>query len=81
MASLTIRNLDETLKAGLRLQAAQHGWSMEQEVREILRQSITPAVSDIGFAQRVHLRFARYELDGLSIPERQTARIPDMTEE
>lgn len=41
MASLTIRSLDETIKAKLRLQAAQHGWSMEQEVREILRVTLT----------------------------------------
>ncbi|MEQ1603152.1 MAG: pantothenate metabolism flavoprotein [Methylophilaceae bacterium] len=81
MASLTIRNLDETLKTNLRLQAAQHGWSMEQEVREILRQSVMPAVSDIGFAQKIHQRFADYELDALSIPERRTAHISDMTEE
>ena len=35
MASLTIRNLDETLKRRLRLRAAGHGRSMEEEVREI----------------------------------------------
>mgnify|MGYP001102400252 FL=1 len=29
MASLTIRNLDDSLKAELRLRAAQHGRSME----------------------------------------------------
>ncbi len=37
MASLTIRGLDEHLKAKLRVQAAAHGRPMEAEVREILR--------------------------------------------
>lgn len=37
MASLTIRNLDDATKAQLRLQAARHGHSMEEEARRILR--------------------------------------------
>ena len=37
MASITIRQLDEGLKQQLRLRAASHGRSMEDEVRTILR--------------------------------------------
>jgi phosphopantothenoylcysteine decarboxylase / phosphopantothenate---cysteine ligase len=37
MASLTVRQLDDTLKKRLRLRAARHGRSMEDEVRTILR--------------------------------------------
>jgi phosphopantothenoylcysteine decarboxylase/phosphopantothenate--cysteine ligase len=37
MASITIRQLDEDLKKRLRLRAASHGRSMEDEVRTILR--------------------------------------------
>jgi phosphopantothenoylcysteine decarboxylase / phosphopantothenate---cysteine ligase len=37
MASLTVRQLDDKLKRLLRLRAAQHGRSMEDEVRVILR--------------------------------------------
>src|SRR2546423_7824867 len=37
MASITIRRLDESLKQQLRLRAASHGRSMEDEVRTILR--------------------------------------------
>jgi len=37
VASLTVRQLDETLKKLLRLRAARHGRSMEDEVRVILR--------------------------------------------
>jgi phosphopantothenoylcysteine decarboxylase/phosphopantothenate--cysteine ligase len=39
MASLTVRQLDDKLKRLLRLRAAQHGRSMEDEVRVILRQA------------------------------------------
>jgi len=39
MASLTVRQLDERLKKLLRLRAARHGRSMEDEVRTILREA------------------------------------------
>ena len=37
MASITIRNLDDSVKARLRVRAAKHGRSMEAEAREILK--------------------------------------------
>lgn len=40
MSTMTIRNLDEALKAKLRVRAAQHGKSMEEEVRDILRSAL-----------------------------------------
>lgn len=43
MATLTVRNIDDDLKQRLRVQAAQHGRSMEAEVREILRESVLRA--------------------------------------
>ena len=49
MASLTVRKLDESLKATLRLRAAKNGRSVEDEVRMILREaaegSVAPPVS------------------------------------
>lgn len=41
MASMTIRDLDEALKARLRIRAAQHGRSMEEEARDILRTALS----------------------------------------
>ena len=41
MASITIRDIDERLKARLRVQAAHHGHSMEEEAREILRTALS----------------------------------------
>src|SRR5262245_44603859 len=46
MASLTVRQLDEKLKKLLRLRAARHGRSMEDEVRVILREAAEQAGRD-----------------------------------
>ena len=48
MASITIRDIDDRLKARLRLQAARHGHSMEQEAREILRTALSTGRSRNG---------------------------------
>ena len=40
MATITIRQLDEVTKKRLRLRAADHGRSMEEEAREILRSAV-----------------------------------------
>jgi antitoxin FitA len=48
MASITIRDLDERLKARLRVQAAHHGRSMEEEARDILRTALAAGRSRRG---------------------------------
>jgi plasmid stability protein len=55
MASLTIRKLDDTLKKRLRLQAARHGRSMEEEARRILQAGVRsgkPSVDNVADAIR-----------------------------
>ncbi len=47
MASLTVRQLDDRLKKLLRLRAARHGRSMEDEVRGILRDAAEHAGRDV----------------------------------
>ena len=77
MSSITIRNLDESIKSSLRVRAARHGWSMEQEVRQILQQILAPEFAGkISFAERVNRRFAGLEADSLPIAPRQIARTP-----
>ena len=76
MSSITIRNLDDNIKVGLRRQAALHGRSMEEEVRQILRKSVMPVQEAGSFAQRIHQRFAKIGANDLPIPERQTVRKP-----
>ena len=41
MANITIRKLDEKTKKKMRVRAAQHGHSMEEEARQILRAGLT----------------------------------------
>ena len=77
MSSITIRNLDESIKSSLRLRAARHGWSMEQEVRQILQQILAPEqAGQVSFAERVNRRFAGLEADCLPIAPRQASRTP-----
>ena len=40
MASITVRNLDDGVKTRLRVRAAEHRRSMEEEVRVILRNAV-----------------------------------------
>jgi plasmid stability protein len=40
MAQLVVRNIEDALKERLRRRAKQHGRSMEEEVREILRNAV-----------------------------------------
>ncbi|MBA3597761.1 MAG: plasmid stabilization protein [Methylibium sp.] len=43
MAMLTVRNIPDQVHRALRMRAAQHGHSMEAEVREILESTVSPA--------------------------------------
>ena len=68
MASITIRNLDEPLKSRLRIQAAIHGRSMEEEARDILRSALNQeARRPTNLAAAIHARFAL--LGGVDLPE------------
>ena len=77
MSSLTVRNLDESVKHSLRVRAARHGWSMEQEVRQILQAIVAPEqAAQVSLAERVNSRFSALKVDSLPIPARQIARTP-----
>jgi plasmid stability protein len=68
MTTMTIRNLDDDLKRRLRIRAAEHGRSMEAEMREILRTALAePSESGGDFAERAHQRFAA--AGGVDLPE------------
>jgi plasmid stability protein len=77
MSSLTVRNLDESVKNSLRVRAARHGLSMEEEVRQILQKIVAPEqAGHVSFAERVNSRFTKLKVDSLPIPARQAARTP-----
>lgn len=70
MSTLTIRGLDDETHTRLRVQAAQHGRSMEAEVRAILQDSVTPPPSPGGLGSRIHARFAGLDTSDLELPPR-----------
>lgn len=76
MASITIRNLDDGVKARLRVQAAKHGRSMEEEARIILREAVERGPRPKNLASAVRARFAPFGGVELDIPPRQPAREP-----
>lgn len=67
MASLTIRNIEDSLKECLRVRAARHGRSMEEEARQVLRQSLLREKSTIGLGTRLARRFS--DVGGVDLPE------------
>ncbi len=82
MATLTIRNLDESLKSALRVTAAHHGVSMEEQARRILRQALQAASADrTGLGQRLARRFQSVATDELPIPPRSQPRLPPSWDE
>lgn len=81
MSTLTVRNLDDDLKARLRVRAAQHGRSMEAEVRAILGESLAGEDRRRGLGTWIHERFAGIGLDELELPPRtEQPRVVDFGE-
>jgi plasmid stability protein len=77
MASITIRRLPETTKRKLRIRAAQHGRSMEQEAREILQSELNkPAERGKDLVEAIRRRFAPLGGVELEIPPRGPIRDP-----
>lgn len=77
MASITIRNFDDALKRRLRIRAAEHGHSMEEEARDILRAALNqePAPAR-DLASAIRRRFAPLGGVELDIPRREPMREP-----
>lgn len=77
MASMTIRDIDEKLKAKLRVQAARHGRSMEDEARDILRTALSrePAQTG-GLVEAIRARIEPFGGVELEIAPRQAMREP-----
>jgi plasmid stability protein len=76
MASITIRNLDEDLKRRLRIRAAEHGRSMEEEARDILRQVMSRPAPSQNLGKAIHRRFAAIGGVELDLPPREAMPAP-----
>jgi plasmid stability protein len=83
MASITIRKLDDTAKAKLRVRAAQNGRSMEEEARVILEIAVTsprPSGGRGNMAERIRNLFEPLGGVELEIPPREPMReTPDFS--
>jgi plasmid stability protein len=68
VASITIRKLDEPTKTRLRLRAARHGQSMEEEARQILKSVLVDRQEpQRNLAETIRARFA--PLGGVRLAE------------
>lgn len=76
MASIMIRNLDEGIKKRLRVQAAEHGRSMEEEVRCILCESVNADTEPQNLAGFIRDCFAPAGGVELELPYRGQMREP-----
>lgn len=76
METVLIRRVDTSIKIRLRIQAAQHGRSMEEEAREILRIALTPATPRPNLADSIRKHIAPFGGVDLDVPAREPVRQP-----
>ena len=83
MATLTIRNIDPAIKERLRIRAAEHGRSMESELRAIVTETIETASSQqVNLAEAIRRRFAPFGgVDDLKLHPRVPAPEPPQFDE
>ncbi len=72
MGSLTIRNMDDSIKAKLRMVAAMNDRSMEEEARQILKKFLLEQRCSEGIGSRIANRFAN--AGGVILPEIQRSQ-------
>ena len=72
MASITIRNLDESVKKARKMRAAANNRSMEEEARLILRCELMRETSGESLVERIRKIWANADPEGLAaiIPPR-----------
>lgn len=64
MGQFTVRNLEDDVKRRLQRRAARHGASMEEEVRQILRNAVKDEhLPSKPLGSRIAARFAKVGLD------------------
>ncbi len=77
VASITIRKLDEQTRARLRVRAAHHKRSMEEEARSILRAALAEDVTaPRNLADAIRRRFRPLGGIDLRLPAREPMREP-----
>ena len=71
MASITIRNLDDDIKHRLRVRTAEHGRSMEEEARDILRRVMGEIAPPRNLAAAIRARIASLGGGDIDLPARE----------
>ena len=71
VARITIRNLDDEVKARLRVRAAENHRSMEEEARQILRAAVGRPAAPANLGEAIHRRFAALGGVELDLPPRE----------
>lgn len=74
MAAISIRSLDDDVRARLRVRAARHGRSMEAEARAILTDAVTEPEEPGGLAQALLTRFGA--LGGVDLEPAERVQLP-----
>ncbi|MGC2414600.1 MAG: Arc family DNA-binding protein [Stellaceae bacterium] len=81
MTTLTIRNIDPQVQRRLRIRAAEHGRSMEAEVRQIVSDAVgteaeTSKPEEVNLAEAIRRIFAPFGGVELELPPRGPNRPP-----
>ena len=79
MAAVGVRDLDESVRERLRIRAAQHGRSLEAEIRVILTDAVTSPTDPRGLGQALLARFG--DIGGVDLdmpPRREPPRSADL---
>ena len=76
MAAVSIRDLDDQVRERLRVRAAQHGRSMEAEIRAILTAAVSEPTSTADFARTLLARFGALGGVDLDLPPRTATPRP-----
>ena len=75
MPDLLIKDVELEDKERLRVQAAQHGHSMQEELRIIFHEGVSPSPGKSWYSA-LRGAFDGLEAEGFALPERQAPRKP-----
>lgn len=76
MASITIQNLGDRAMRRLRIRAAEHSRSIEEEAREILRLVLDASMPPANLAAAIRARVAAIDGADIHLPAREPMREP-----
>jgi len=71
---LTTRNIGETIKEQLRVNAAKEGISMEEKAHRILRQALQPKLLKKRFATSIQQKVVDMKITSFDLPTRSITR-------